>query len=139
MSSSANTNVVIVTGNLVRDAELRDAGSAKVLTFSIAVNEKYKSGDQWVDYANFFNVSLFGKRGEALAQYLTKGTRVAVEGKLHQDRWEKDGKKNSSIVIRAENLELIGGRSGGSQSAPAENSQPAPAAQNGDFQEDIPW
>lgn len=135
MSSSANTNVVVLTGNLVRDAELKEAGSAKFLVFSIAVNEKTKKGDNWEDYANYFDVSLFGKRGEALFQYMKKGTRVAVEGSLHQDRWEKDGKKQNRIVVRADNLELIGGKKSESGSGDKGNT----TVDNNGFPDDCPF
>jgi len=77
----------------------------------LAVNRRRKQGDQWVDEANFFDITLFGKRGESLSQYLQKGQQIAVEGQLKQDRWEQDGMKRSKVLVEASNIQLLGGRS----------------------------
>ncbi len=107
-------NSVMIIGRLTRDAELSylQSGTA-VSKFSIAVNRSRKDGDQWISEANFFDVSLFGKSGENLKQYLTKGTQIAVQGSLRQDRWEKDGQKFSKVYIMANDVQLLGGRSEG--------------------------
>jgi len=82
-------NHVIEIGNLVRDAEMKFLSNGTAVSkFAIAVNERRKQGEQWVDEANFFDVVLYGKSAENLNQYLVKGKQVAVEGKLHQSRWE---------------------------------------------------
>lgn len=131
---AANTNVVVLTGNLVKDAETRDAGSTKVTQLTIACNENVKKGDNWEQYANFFDLTWFGgKRAETLSQYLKKGQRIAVEGRLRQDRWEKDGQKQSRIVVRVENIELIGGKAGNGG-----NSESSSAEDNG-YPESIPF
>ena len=115
----ADVNHVILIGRLTRDAALTyTAGGYAVCSFSIAVNRRRKNGDQWVDEASFFDVSLFGKSAEGLAQYLTKGKQVAVEGELRQDRWQQDGQPRSKVVIAASNVQLLGGekKAGGQQS-----------------------
>ncbi|MDC7221879.1 MAG: single-stranded DNA-binding protein [Spirochaetales bacterium] len=108
-------NKVMLVGRLTRDAELSYTNSGFALCkFSLAVNRRRKQGDQWVDEANFFDLHLWGRRGESLNSYLTKGTQVAVEGQLRQERWEQDGAKRSKVTIEAVNIQLLGGRSEGS-------------------------
>lgn len=127
--ASTDINIVSVSGNLVRDAEFKAVGQSGVLNFSVAVNESQKNQDgTWGSYANYLDVSYFSKGAQNLAQYLKKGTSIAVQGHLHQDRWEREGQKNSRIVIRADNIKLCGGRPNGQSG----NS-------DGGFKEDIPF
>jgi single-strand DNA-binding protein len=117
----ADVNHVILIGRLTRDAELKyTSGGMAVCKFAIAVNKRRKQGEQWVDEANFFDIVLWGKSGESLNQYLVKGKQVAVEGELHQNRWEQDGQQRSKIDINANNVQLLGGDK---QTAPAQQSQ----------------
>jgi single-strand DNA-binding protein len=109
----ADVNHVVLVGRLTRDAELKYTPSGfPISTFSLAINRRKKSGDTWVDEANFFDVDLFGKSAESLKTYLIKGKQIAVEGELRQDRWEKDGQKHSRVTISASNVQLLGGGSG---------------------------
>ena len=137
----ADVNHVILIGRLTRDAEIKYLTSgAAVLKFSIAVNAKKKQGDQWVDEASFFDCVLYGKQGEAINQYMTKGKQIAVEGRLHQNRWEQEGQSRSKVEINADNVQLLGG--GNQQAAPANqgSQQAAPTdSQPGDFPDDIPF
>ncbi len=107
-------NVVTLVGRLTRDSELKytNSGTA-VCKFSLAVNRKKRSGDQWTDEVSYFDVVLWGKQGEALQQYLSKGKQVAVSGELRQNRWEQDGQSRSKVEIIANNLQLLGGNSSG--------------------------
>ncbi|MDR1373704.1 MAG: single-stranded DNA-binding protein, partial [Treponema sp.] len=83
----ADLNHAVLIGRLTRDAELKyTANGQAVCKFSIAVNRRKKSGDQWVDEANFFDIVLWGRQGESLNQYLVKGKLVGVDGELRQDR-----------------------------------------------------
>jgi len=119
-------NSVILVGRLTRDAELKylNTGTA-ICTFSIAVNRSVKKGDKWEDEASFFDITLFGKQGEVVTQYLTKGQQIAVSGELRQDRWEKDGQKHSRVVIVADSVQLLGGkRQDGNKAAPRAESEP---------------
>ena len=114
----ADVNHVIIIGRLTKDILLKfTSGGMAIGSFSIAVNRRTKKGDQWVEEASFFDVSLFGKSAEGLAQYLTKGKQVAVEGELRQDRWEQDGQNRSKVYISANNVQLLGGdkKAGGQQ------------------------
>jgi len=110
----ADVNHVILIGRLTRDAELKyTSGGMAVCKFAIAVNKRRKQGEQWVEEANFFDIVLWGRSGESLNQYLIKGKQIAVEGELHQNRWEQDGQARSKIEIMANNVQLLGGNSGG--------------------------
>lgn len=114
--ANSDINSVVIVGRLTRDAELRylNSGTA-VASISIAVNRSKKDGDQWISEANFFDVSYFGKGAEGIKPYLTKGTQIAVQGSLRQDRWEKDGQKFSRVNILADSIELLGSMSSSSQ------------------------
>lgn len=137
-------NCVFIVGRLTRDMALTyTSGGMAIGKFSLAVNRKKKSGEQWVDEASFFDVTCFGKTAENLSQYMTKGKQVGVDGSLHQDRWEKDGQNHSRVVINADNIQLLGG--GTEQTAPAPSAHGvsgAPANQGypeqQDFQDDFP-
>ncbi|MDR2471466.1 MAG: single-stranded DNA-binding protein [Treponema sp.] len=107
-------NHVVLIGRLTRDAELKyTAGGQAVCKFSIAVNRRKKSGDQWVDEPNFFDIVVWGRQGESINQYLVKGKLVGVDGELRQDRWEQDGQNRSRVEIVAANVQLLGGNPGG--------------------------
>ena len=108
----ADINKVILVGRLTRDAEQTyTPGGYALLKFGIAVNRRRKQGEQWVDEANFFDVTVYGRQGEAIARYMTKGKQVAVDGQLRQDRWEsQDGSRRSKVTIDADNIQLLGGR-----------------------------
>lgn len=129
--AASDINSVTVSGNLVKDAEFRQVGQSGVLNFTVASNEPQKNQDgTWGSYANFIDISYFSKGAQNLVQYLKKGSSIAVQGKMHQDRWEKDGQKNSRIVIRADNIKLCGGNKGASNSN----------GNSGDgFHEDLPF
>lgn len=116
-------NHVVLIGRLTQDLGSDERsfgyvgnGQARA-NVSIAVNRSKKNGDQWIEEVNFFNVTIWGKTAENLKPYLTKGKQICVEGHLKQDRWEKDGQKQSRISIVADNVQLLGGRGDNSQNA----------------------
>ncbi len=114
-------NRVVIVGNLTRDAELKYTNSgAAICKFSIAVNRSRKSGDQWTEEVNFFDVDLWGRSGEAIAKYLVKGKQVGIDGELRQDRWEQDGQKRSKVKIAAFNVQLLGGGRPGADTGPSD-------------------
>ncbi len=119
-------NRAIVTGNLTRDAELRaTTGGTPVCSFAIAVNERRKGASgEWVDYPNYIDCICFGKRAESLSRYLLKGTKVGVEGSLHQNRWEKDGNKYSRLEIVVSDIDFMSkAQQGNAQQQPKQNTQ----------------
>lgn len=106
-------NIVVLVGRLTRDAELRYTNSGiAVCKFSLAVNRKKRSGDNWEDEVSFIDIVLWGKQGEALSRYLEKGKQVSVSGELRQSRWEQDGQSRSRMEVAANNVQLLGGGSG---------------------------
>lgn len=137
----ADVNHAILIGRLTRDAELKyTAGGMAVCKFAIAVNRRKKNGNQWVEEASFFDIVLWGKSGEGLNQYLVKGKQVAVEGELHQNRWEQDGQSRSKVEIMASNVQLLGGNASDkpAERTPQKREQEHPArpsARPGDEQD----
>ena len=106
-------NKVFLTGNLTRDPEKRNAGETPVLSFGIAVNEYRKE----TQYANFFDINVFGNQAKNLADLIKKGDKVTIEGRLHYASWEKDGQKRSKVDITADWVELFRARSEKPESA----------------------
>jgi len=138
-------NRVIVTGNLTRDPELRQAGSSSVLQMRLAVNDRRRNAqtDQWEDVPNYFDVIVWGQRGESLSRFLSKGSKIAVAGRLRWSEWQnQEGEKRSKVEIVADDVEFMSTRDGGGSAgrggydAPA---APAPAANGETFAEDIPF
>jgi single-strand DNA-binding protein len=142
-------NKVILAGNLTRDVEVRyTPGGTAVGNTGLAVNRKFKSatGEQ-KEEVMFIDITFFGRTAEIANQYLRKGSKVLVDGRLKLDQWTaQDGSKRSKHTITVENLQMLGSRDenaamggntyGGGQpqssgyDAPAQSgySQPAPAA-----------
>ena len=117
---ATDINSVTLVGRLTRDMELKTTNSGfSIGNIGLAVNSSKKQGDEWVEEANFFDVELLGRRAESLAQYLTKGTKIAVSGSLKQDRWEQDGQKRSRVIITANNIQLLGGNQNNTLEVPS--------------------
>ncbi len=154
-------NRVIISGNLTRDPELRaTAGGTQVLSFGVAVNDRRRNpqNGEWEDYPNFVDCTMFGTRAEAVSRYLSKGSKVAIEGKLRYSSWERDGQRRSKLEVIVDEIEFLSrGQQGGGQGgygqpaygqggydaapmpAPAPQA-PAPVPPAGDvFDEDIPF
>lgn len=125
--SVANVNVVVITGNLTQDPELRHTpGGTAVCDLRVAVNGRRKDrGGDWVDKPNYFNVIVWGARGKAAAEHLGKGSPVAVEGRLDWREYEaKDGGGTRQVVeIVAEAVQFLGS-SKPSQEAVASEEEP---------------
>ena len=105
-------NSVVLVGRITKDVGSDERsfsyignGTAKAVV-NIAVNRGVKKGDKWEDEASFFDVVIWGKTAENLKPRLTKGKQISVMGFLKQDRWEKDGQKQSKIYINAEQVEI---------------------------------
>lgn len=154
-------NRVNISGNLTRDPELRaTAGGTQVLSFGVAVNDRRRNpqNGEWEDYPNFVDCTMFGTRAEAVSRYLSKGSKVAIEGKLRYSSWERDGQRRSKLEVIVDEIEFLSrGQQGGGQGgygqptygqggydaapmpAPAPQA-PAPVPPAGDvFDEDIPF
>ena len=96
-------NVATVSGNLTRDPELKQtAGGTSVLNLRVAVSNRRKDGDEWVDDPSYLDVVVFGRQAEALSRTLAKGGFVCASGRLNQRSWEaRDGSKRSVVEIVA--------------------------------------
>jgi len=121
--SSMNINRVTLTGNLTADPELRSLPSGmSVCKLRLASNSRRKEGGQWVDKPNYFDVVVWGSQGENAARYLTKGSPVAVDGRLEWREWEtKDKEKRSAVEIVAETVQFLNGS--GPKASPAATSE----------------
>lgn len=103
-------NKVMLTGNLTRDPEVSStAGGKSVLKFGIAVNDKRKNNQtgEWEDYPNFIECVMFGARAEAVSKFIQKGSKIAIEGKLHWSQWEHEGQKRSKIEVIVDQIEFM--------------------------------
>lgn len=109
----ANFNKVILAGNLTRDIELRETpGGASVADAGLAVNDRRKQGDEWVDETSFVDLTLWGKTAENAAEYLSKGSPVLVEGRLKQDSWQNEaGEKRTKLKVVVERLQFLSNKS----------------------------
>lgn len=142
-------NRVVISGNLTRDPELRaTAGGMSVLKLGIAVNDRRKNQQtgEWEDVPNFFDVTVFGQRGESLSRFLSKGSKIAVEGRLRWSQWEtKEGEKRSKVEIVADDIEFMSSRNDGGHAGGASGGYNAPASTSGPsekpetFEDDIPF
>lgn len=119
-------NQVILMGRLTRDPEQRTTTTGKVIAnFSIAVD---RGGQD--DSADFFEITAWEKLGELVMQYLGKGRRVLVQGRLRQDSWDdkETGKKRSRVEVTATDVTFLDGPSDGAGSAGASGASSAPRA-----------
>jgi single-strand DNA-binding protein len=117
--AASNVNVVVITGNLTKDPELRSTGGGtSVCEMRVAVNSRRKNGQtgQWEDKPNYFNVVVFGGLADSCAEYLAKGRPAAIEGRLDWREWEaKDGSgKRRAVQIIANTVQFLGSRDGAS-------------------------
>jgi single-strand DNA-binding protein len=153
--AASNVNVVVITGNLTRDPELRHTGGGTpVCDLRVAVNSRRKDqSGNWVDKPNYFDVTVWGAQGENCAAYLSKGRPVAIEGRLDWREWEaKDGGKRQAVQIIANTVQFLGSRDGSGggngnggggftprSDVPADNSDFEPAPTGAPNEDDIPF
>ena len=107
-------NQVIMMGNLTRDPELRQTPNGQsVCSFSLALNRSYKDrNDQWQEATDFIDVVAWASLGERVSQYLSKGRRCLVQGRLQSRSWEQDGQKRSKVEVLANDVTFLDGRGG---------------------------
>ena len=115
----ASYNRVVLLGNLTRDPELRYIPSGTAVSdIGLAVNDRVKRDDQWVEEVTFVDITLWGRTAEIANEYLSKGSPVLIEGRLKLDTWEKDGQKRSKLKVVGEKLQLLSSRGGSSGGGP---------------------
>jgi len=152
----ASFNRVVLVGNLTRDVDVRRTPQGTAVTdLGLAVNERVKRNDEWVDEANFFDITLWGRTAEVAGEYLVKGSSVLIEGRLKYETWtQDDGSKRSKVKVVGERMQMLGSRGGGSQggsggggshasSSPAQQSSTAsyqqPATSSPPPGDDVPF
>ena len=129
-------NILIATGNLGKDAVLRNTQSGAVSNFSVAMKAGYGQNEQTV----WVKCSMWGKRAESLNQYLVKGQTVAISGEASLRSWTtKEGEVKTDLECRINELTLIGKKD--PEPAPAQQSIPdaVPDLGNDDIEDDIPF
>ena len=155
--AATNINRVVLTGNLTRDPELRNTPSGTaVCSLRLAVNTSRKDASgQWVDKPNYFDITVWGRQGETVAQYCAKGRPIAVDGRLEwREFTDKEGNNRQAVEIVADSVQFLGGRDdnggggGGNgnrfapqSDVPADTGdfQPAGAGASGAADDDIPF
>ncbi|MBW3538196.1 single-stranded DNA-binding protein [Candidatus Parcubacteria bacterium] len=132
-------NQAIVMGNLTRDPELRTTpGGQSVASFAVATNRSWQDGStgERKEAVEYHEIVAWGKLGELAAQYLGKGRKVMVVGRLQTQSWEKDGVKRQRTEIVASDINFLDrpgdAPAGGAEGAAAAASGPAPKAKSGD-------
>ena len=140
-------NRVILIGNLGADAELKYTNSGQpVASMRLATSEKWQGKDgQQQERTDWHSLTLWGKRAEALAKYLTKGSRIAIQGRIQYREYEdRNGNKRWSTDIVVDDVEPLGGRDGGQRDSGHRGaSSPAngwgPSSGPDDFADDVPF
>lgn len=143
-------NVILLSGRLTRNPELRaTAGGTQMLAFGVAVNDRRKNPQTgaWEDVPNFVDCVVFGQRAEAVSRFISKGSKVAIEGKLRYSAWEtKEGGRRSKLEIIVDEIDFLsraGSQQATSPAAEAATNAPAysaPKAPEPEFYDaDIPF
>ena len=137
-----SVNQVILMGNLTRDPELRQTPTGQsVCSFSLALNRAYKAQNgEWQEATDYIDCVAWGPLAERVSQYLSKGRRAFVQGRIQSRSWEQDGQKRSKVEVLANDVTFIDGRgegggneggsnyqeSGGNNAPAPSSSRPAP-------------
>jgi single-strand DNA-binding protein len=125
-----SVNQVILMGNLTRDPELRQTPNGQnVCSFSLALNRSYRNqtGD-WQEATDYVDIVAWGPLAERASQYLSKGRRVLVQGRLQSRSWEQEGQKRSKVEVVANDVTFLDSRGGGEDTPANESTSEAPAA-----------
>ena len=144
----ASLNKVFLIGNLTRDPELRmtPKGTA-ICSFGLAVNRQFRDDSGGTrEETTFVDLEAWGKTGELVSKYLSKGSPAMIEGRLRLDAWEsKTGEKRSKLKVVVDNIQFLGrGDGGGSEGGPerrasAPQRESAPESQANDVDDDVPF
>jgi single-strand DNA-binding protein len=133
---AGDINHVVIVGRLTRDPELRHLPSGTaVLQLGVAVNGRQRDdAGNWTDKPNFFDVKVFGNQAEMLANHLSKGRRIGVDGRLDWSSWEaQDGTKRTKVEIVANSVQFLDSRGeGGGELGGGNQFVPAGATANAD-------
>ncbi|MBI5745399.1 MAG: single-stranded DNA-binding protein [Nitrospirae bacterium] len=137
----ASFNKVILMGNLTKDPELRyTPNGTAVASFSLAVNRRYKQGDEFKDEVCYIDIVVFGKQAENCGQYLGKGHGIIIDGRLQQRRWEtEDGQKRSKHEVVAQSIRFLSKRGDLSKDAKEALIDDTAVPSQSDHENDVPF
>jgi len=123
-------NKVILLGNLTRDPEVRyTPNGIAVASFAIAVNRKYKQGDETKEEVSYIDIVVFGKQAESCGQYINKGDSVLIDGRLQQRRWEtEEGQKRNKLEVVAQSVNFMPKRTPAGKGSGDSHPEPTPEA-----------
>ena len=140
---------VILLGNLTKDPEVRYTPSGtSVAGFSVAVNRRFRQGEEVRDEVSYVDVVVFGKQADHCGQYLNKGDAVLIDGRLQQRRWEsEDGQKRNKLEVVAQSVQFMpkrqgagpGASTGGPSSGRQEGPDRAESIGGVEMEEDVPF
>lgn len=134
-------NQVTLMGNLTRDPELRQTPNGQnVCSFSLALNRSYKDkSGEWQEATDYIDITAWAGLGERVAQYLSKGRRCLVQGRLQSRSWEQDGQKRSKVEVQASDVTFLDGRGGGDDSYSGNDSAngSAPSSSKKEKKDDV--
>lgn len=114
-------NKLILIGRLTKDPEIRVSGSVTIAKFSLAVDRRFKRDGE--PEADFFNCTAFNKTAEFIEKYCKKGMKMAIEGRVQNDNYEKDGVKHYGVTVIVENIEFAESKKGGTSEKKAEEAE----------------
>ncbi len=116
-------NQVTLMGNLTRDPELRQTPTGQnVTSFSLALNRSYKAADgEWQEATDYIDIVCWGPLAERVSQYLSKGRRCLVQGRLQSRNWEQDGVKRSKVEVLANDVTFLDSRGEGGEGGGGSN------------------
>lgn len=141
--AASNVNVVVITGNLTRDPELRNASGYSLCEMRVAVNSRKKNGatGEWEDKPNYFDVTAWGAQGENCANYLAKGRPVAIEGRLDWSEWDaSDGSgKRQKVQIIASSVQFLGSKPTSEETSEESEERELAGVGAGGGDDDIPF
>ncbi len=135
-------NQITLMGNLTRDPELRQTPNGQnVTSFSLALNRSYKDqSGEWQEATDYVDVVAWGPLAERVSQYLTRGSRCLVQGRLQSRNWEQEGQKRSKVEVLANDVTFLDSR-GGSNSEDSQegysDSKPAKTASKSSKKQDV--
>ncbi|HXC61852.1 MAG TPA: single-stranded DNA-binding protein [Nitrospiria bacterium] len=134
-------NKVILMGNLTKDPEIRYTPSGTpVANFRLAVNNRYKQGEEFKEEVCYIDIVVFGKQAENCGQYLGKGQGVIVDGRLQERRWEtEDGVKRSKHEVVAQTVRFMSRRQGAPSEKSALGGEGMPEPETEAVDNDVPF
>ena len=132
-------NQVVLLGNLTRDPELRNTPNGQsVCSFSLALNRSYKGSDgNWQEVTDYVDIVAWGPLGERVSQYLSKGRKALVSGRLQSHSWEQDGRKRSKVEVVANDVTFVDGPGGAGNSGGSESTSESKSKTEAKKSEDV--